>query len=158
MIKKASRRLYFLVQLKRAILPSEDLVQFYNLYQGGNRLCNTCVLPFPPSVPKIRTDTFGEKSTSIIIPREDYQTAINKLGIKPLQIHHEYLYEKLFQAAIFDPSRKISKLLPRKHEAKYDLRKNRTFEVPRTRTNRLKNTFIFSKCNSLNSDNLNTNS
>ena len=132
-IKKASRKLYFIVQLKRAKLPSEDLVQFYI----------TCM---------------EKTALSIIIPREDYETATNKLRIKPLQIHHEHLCEEPFQAAIFNPSQKISKLLPRKHEAKYDLRKNRTIEAPRTRNNRLKNTFIFSKCNSLNSDNLNTNS
>ena len=81
-----------------------------------------------------------KRALSIIIPGEDDQTAIKKLGIKPLQIHHEHLCQKLFQAA------------------NYELRKNRTFEVPRTRTNRLKNTFIFSRCNSLHSDNFNTSS
>ena len=50
-----------------------------------------------------------KRALSVIIPREDYQTATNKLGIKPLQIQHEHLCEKLFQAAIFDPSQKISK-------------------------------------------------
>ena len=28
-VKKAAKRLYFLVQLKRAKVPSQDLVQFY---------------------------------------------------------------------------------------------------------------------------------
>ena len=77
-----------------------------------------------------------KRALSIIIPGEDDQTAIKRLEM----IHHEHLCEKLFQAA------------------KYELRKNRTFEVPLTRTNRLKNTFMFARCNSLYSDNFNTSS
>ena len=77
-----------------------------------------------------------KRALSIIIPGEDDQTAIKRLEM----IHHEHLCEKLFQAA------------------KYELRKNRTFEVPLTRTNRLKNTFMFGRCNSLYSDNFNTSS
>ena len=135
-IKKVSRRLYFLVQLKRAKLPSEDLVQFY--ITCIRAVIDYAIPAFYHSLPqylKSELIRLEKRALSIIIPREDYQTATNKLGIKPLQIHHEHLCEKLFQAAIFDPSHKISKLLPRKPEAKYDLRKNRTFEAPRTRTN-----------------------
>ena len=64
-----------------------------------------------------------KRALSIIISGEDDQTAIKKLGM----IHHEHWCEKFFQAA------------------KYELRKNRTFEVPLTRTNRLKNTFMFAR-------------
>ena len=76
-----------------------------------------------------------KRALSIIISGEDYQTAIKKLGIKPLQIHHENLCEKLFQAVISDSTHKINKLLPMKNKAKYDIIKTRTFEVPRARAN-----------------------
>jgi hypothetical protein len=94
----------------------------------------------------------------MITPGQDDQTATKILNVKPLQDQHEHLREKLFKAAISDPTHKIGKLLPTRNEANYDLRNKRTFNVPRVRTNRLKNTFILAKCNSFQNYNIpNTN-
>ena len=86
-----------------------------------------------------------KRALSIITLGKDYQTATKMLNVKPLQDHHEHRCEKLFKAAISDGAHKIGKLLPTRNEAKYDLRNKRTFNVPRVRTNRLKNTFILAK-------------
>ena len=90
----------------------------------------------------------------MITPGQDYQTATKILNVKPLKDQHEHLCEKLFKAAISDPIHKIGKLLPTRNEANYDLRNKRTFNVPRVRTNRLKNTFILAKCNSFQNYNI----
>jgi hypothetical protein len=84
-----------------------------------------------------------KRALSIITPGKDYQTATKILNVKLLQDQHEHLCEKLFRAAISYPTHKIGKLLPTRNEANYDLRNKRTFNVPRVRTNRLKNILLF---------------
>jgi hypothetical protein len=79
-----------------------------------------------------------KKSTVHHHPRTGLPNSYENFVCKTLQDQHEHLYEKLFKAAISDPTHKIGKLLPTRNEANYDLRNKRTFNVPRVRTNRLK--------------------
>ena len=71
-------------------------------------------------------------------------TCLNRLGIKPIGDPHKHLCSKLFEPIKSDPSHKIHNLLPTKHEAPNNLKRKRTFSIPRTHTNRAKILFIFS--------------
>ena len=51
-----------------------------------------------------------KRAVSIIVPGQNYPTATQNLGVKPLQDHHEHTCEKLFEAAISHPNHKIGKL------------------------------------------------
>jgi len=52
------------------------------------------------------------------------------------------LCSKLFKDMVSDPDHKLAYLLPKKLESFKKLRKNRTFEVPKCKTDRYKNSFI----------------
>ena len=63
--KKASKRLYFLTQLKRAGVPKQDLALFYVslfLREICYWLCSTCLFQRSPPVLKERAGTAREKS------------------------------------------------------------------------------------------------
>ena len=69
-IKKASKRLYFLVQLKRAKVPREDLgVVLHYMYKICIRLCRACVLLFSTKVFNTRTGTYTKEGASYYVSR-----------------------------------------------------------------------------------------
>ena len=122
-VKKASKKLYFLVQLKRARLPPSDLILFYL----------SCV--------RSAVD-YGVPALSIILPSMGYNKACEVLGITPITEHHSQLCGKLFDAIVTDPNHKLHGLLPQKNNASNNFRNNRPFVLPRDHTNRSNNTFI----------------
>jgi hypothetical protein len=90
-IKKASKRLYFLVQLKRAKLPIEDLVLFY--ITCIRFVIDYAIPEFYCSLPqylKSELVRLEKRALSIITPGQDYQTAAKMLNVKPLQVQHEH--------------------------------------------------------------------
>ena len=83
--KKVSSRLYFLRQLKRAKLPSNDLLLFYV----------TCIRPvaeyacevFHDSLPKYLSDDLEKlqkRACRIILPGHSYENALGELGLTSL--------------------------------------------------------------------------
>ena len=57
--------------------------------------------------------------------------------------HRESLTTKLFEEICCDTNHKLHHLLPEFNRSSVDLRKTHTFNVPRCKTNRLKNSFIY---------------
>ena len=83
-MKKASKRLYFLVQLKRSRVPRQDMSTFYTAsirsvltYAAPASLCLSIV-------PKTRVGTSGKRAMSIICPGLPYQEAIKQENILPI--------------------------------------------------------------------------
>jgi hypothetical protein len=70
-IKKAARRLYFLVQLKRANVPVEDIVAYYIFFMHSNYsgLCLSLVSQFPSKVSSTRIGENPKESLSNSITR-----------------------------------------------------------------------------------------
>ena len=67
------------------------------------------------------------------------------VDINPILEHHNVLCRKLFKDTINNPNHKLHTLLPLVNDhSRYDLRHQRHFNVPRLRTKRASNTFIFS--------------
>ena len=146
-IKKASKCLYYLVQLRRAKVPPCDLALFYT--SCIRSVMDYAAPVFHHSLPKYLMNELvciEKRAMKIIQPNTDYQAVLVNLNIEPIIQHHSKLCNKLFRAARSDPSHKLNCLLPPKHDSSYNLRKKRIFDIPRMRTDRAKNSFIMAMC------------
>ena len=144
-IKKASKKLYYLVQLKRARVPPSDLVLFYtSCVRSGVDYAVPVFYNALPQYLKNELVRIEKRALSIILPRTDYSSACGLLGIMPMTEHHGLLCTRLFDQIYSDPGHRLNGLLPPRNEPKYNLRNHRPFALPGLKTNRTKNTFIFS--------------
>ena len=144
-IKKASKKLYYLVQLKRARVPPSDLVLFYtSCVRSGVDYAVPVFYNALPQYLKNELVRIEKRALSIILPRTDYSSACSLLGIMPMTEHHGLLCTRLFDQIYSDPGHRLNGLLPPRNEPKYNLRNHRPFALPGLKTNRTKNTFIFS--------------
>ena len=143
-VKKASKRLYYLVQLKRARLPVRDLVLFYT--SCVRSVMDYAVPAFYHSLPQYLKNELirlEKRAISIINPGIDYSATGEILNIKPIEEHHNFLCKNLFDNVTKDPNHKLYDLLPQKHNWHHDLRNGHEFDIPHFNTNRTKNSFIF---------------
>ena len=110
-VKKGSKRLYFLVQLKLAKLPPTDLILF----------CNTCVRSVIDYVQVFYNDLprylinelvrIEKKAISIIMPSTTYNNACEILGVIPMVYHIDKLCENLFHSIASDKDHRLDSLL-----------------------------------------------
>ena len=85
----------------------------------------------------------------IICPGIEYQYALVLVNLPTVAKHHNDICRRTFESICNDSGSKLKKLLPPLHECKYKLRHTRTFNEPRCRTNRAKNSFIMASCSLL---------
>lgn len=143
-VKKSSKRLYFLRQLKRARVSAKEITLFYCM----------CVRPileyaspvFHHSLPRYLSDDIEriqQRALKIIHPDLSYNDALAKSGLSNLNDRRETLCYKTFSNIVEDPNHKLHALLPSMNsECQYNLRNKRVFRLPRCKTNRFKNSFI----------------
>ena len=146
-IKKASMRLYFLVQLKRAKAARTDLGLFYS--SCIRSIMDYAVPVFHYSLPKYlmhELERIQKRAMAIICPGHSYHEALNILNFKELATHHDEICETLFDTIVNDNNHRLYKLLPAPHETTYSLRRARPFYLPRLKTDRFKNSFIMFSC------------
>ena len=96
-VKKASQRLYFLSQLKRAKIPTADLVLFY--ITCVRSVVDYAVPVFHYSLPKYlieELERIQKRATAISFPGISYNNAINIAKIPRLEDHHKNICTKLF--------------------------------------------------------------
>lgn len=144
-IRKVSARLFFLRQLKRANVPSKELLTFYT----------TCVRPiteyacpvFHNGLPQyLSTDLerLQKRALRIIHPQVSYADALVASDLTTLYERREMLTTKLFNEITSNENHKLHSLLPEPNTCNVNLRRKRSFNVPICKTNRLKNSFIYS--------------
>lgn len=150
-IRKANKRLYFIVLLKRARLPEDDIILFY---------C-TCIRPvleycapvFHHSLSKYLSDDLErvqKRVLSILSPGNSYQHNMEKFQIPTLQSRRQDLCDNLFTKIICEKTHNLRNLLPPEHQPIYDFRHKRIFNVARSKTRRYQKTFIPMMCNLFN--------
>ena len=86
-IKKASKRLYFLAQLKRARAPPDDLVLFYTACIRSIIIIDYAIPALYHTLPhylKKELVRLEKRAISIIVPGPNYNTGLDVLGILPL--------------------------------------------------------------------------
>ena len=136
-------RLYFLIQLKRARVSQKDLCLFYV----------TCVRSFIdyaapvfhyslPAYVMQELERIQKRAMRIICPGIEYQHALMLVNLPTVEKNHNDICRRTFESICDDSGSKLKKLLPPLHECKYKLRHTRTFNEPRCKTNRAKNSFI----------------
>ena len=131
LVKKASKRIYFLIQLKRAKIPIQELITFY--ITCIRSVLDYAVPVFHYSLPKYLSqdlERVQKRVFGIIYPHLKYEEALNLSGIEHLSTHHQNSCKKLFNAIIKDSNHSLHYLLPPRHNSIYDLRSIRPFDVP----------------------------
>ena len=138
----------FLGQLKRTNIPTKDLLTFHI----------TCVRPVAdiyacpvfhnalPAYLSAELEKLKKRAMRIIFPFMPYKVALGTAGLPSMYERRETVTAKLFNDVISNPDHKLHSLLPTRNQSKYSLRNNRAYHLPGAKTNRLKNTFIYSNC------------
>ena len=150
-IKKASKRLYFLVQLKGSRVPRQDMSTFYTA-------CLRSVLTYAapvffyalPKYLKGELVRVEKRAMSIICSCLPYQEAIEQVNILPIVDFIIGLCTNTFDTIIKDPGHRLNSLIPFSGPSRYtlrcNLRCNRRFTVPKCKTDRFRNSFIIRSC------------
>ena len=107
-IKKASKRLFFLIQLKRAKVSSKDLVLFYITCI---RSVLTYAIPvFFDGLPKylqIELERVQKRAFSIISPNIAYSQALQEANIPTIIDYSEQVCNKVFYSIVNDSENKV---------------------------------------------------
>ena len=141
--KKAAKRLYFLVQLKRARVSQEDLCLFYTT-------CVRSVIDYAapvfhhalPAYLSQELERVQKRAMRIKSPGIEYQQALALMSLPTVAEHHHNIFTRTFESIMNDPNHKLRKLLLL-YKSNYNLRHARTFTLPRCKTNRFKNIFLW---------------
>ena len=147
-ISKSSKRIYLLVQLKRAKVPNKEIVNFYTI----------CIRPileyastvFHYSLPKYLSDELErvqKRALRIVYPSKHYNEALSESGLATLYARRHAACVKLFNQILDDPNHKLNELVPRSvSPLSYNLRKKKNFLIPKFCTDRFRNSFIVNSC------------
>ena len=146
-IKKASKRLYFLIQLKRANVSEGGLPRFYTT-------CIRSILDYAAPVfhyalPKYllnELERLQKRALRIICPYMEYHHALSRLGLPTVAEHHDNICNRTFESKVSDSQHKLRKLLPPAFSTRFNLRRPRTYSLPHCKTNRFKNSFLMASC------------
>ena len=129
-VKKASKRLYFLVQLKRARVSPNDLVLFYVSCIRSVLIYAAPVFYFAlPQYLQRELERVQKRALFIISSGKVYDEALEAAGVVPLITHIDAICSTFFQAIVQTPNYRLHDLLPRHNEPSYNLRRNRRFAI-----------------------------
>ena len=141
-ITKARKRLYFLTQLKRAKVATNELVLFYT----------TCIRPileyacpvFHDSLPKYLSkdlESIQKRALRVIHPWTPYSDALSLTGLQPLSTRRDNITNKLFQNIVTDKNHKLHKFIPPRNTCVTELRIKHNFNA-NFQTDCFKNSFF----------------
>ena len=142
---KAAKRLYLLRQLKRARICSSDLVLFY--FSTIRSVLEYACQVFHFSLRSYLSEELEriqKRALRTIFPHASYNSAFEEAGIPSLYDRRASLSFDLFNDIVLNTNRKPAGLLPPKADHHKQLRRNRKFNVPVCKTERLKKSFIAS--------------
>lgn len=142
-INKASKRLYYLRQLKRSGLSAKELIKVYL----------TMIRPITEYACQVwsnslthanneQIESIQKRALKIISPSLTYKDAMDMHQLPRLQDRRDNLCRKMFNTIMMNSDNRLHGLLPAPKESKYNLRETKRFPLPRTKTNRFKNSFI----------------
>ena len=94
------------------------------------------------SLPKYLTQELEQAVQKRAMSNVGYHEALVIMKFKKIATHHDEICESLFQTIGNDNNHRLYKLLPSPHESTYSLRRARSFDMPRFKTDLFKNSFI----------------
>ena len=141
-IKKASKCMFFLVQLKRAKVSKHEFILFYTS-------CIRSVLTYAspvffyalPMHLKKDFERVEKLALSIICPGLAYREALKFLHIDSILDYIANLCKKTFSSIANDPAHRLYSMLPFSGPSRYNLRLKRRFVIPKYRTEHLRTVF-----------------
>ena len=145
-IKKANKRLYFIVLLKRARVPLNDIVNFY---------CTTirpvleyCVPVFHHALPAYLNEDIEriqKRALSIISCTCHVISGMSNdsLGLPTLYDRRNGLCRQLFDSIAINPGHKLYHLMPPRKQSSYNLRRQKLYNLPRSHTERFRRSFVY---------------
>ena len=140
--KKAAQRLYFLVLLKRAGIKEKDIVSVYcSIIRSVLEYADVIWHPGLTKSQCQAIEHIQKRVMGIIYNGVNYTKALEQSGLQKLDTRRED-HCRTFYANMQDPKHKLYKYLPPKRPL-LNLRKQRTYEVPKLRTNRPKKSPIY---------------
>ena len=140
LVKKASKKLYFLIQLKRTHVPISDLVTYFCTCIRSS-LDHACPV-FHYNLPKYLQVELESVQKEGPYHAFSQGALLGRPSVSRARIHQENLTEDLFKSIVKDPRSKITSLLPPLVSTSYELRRQRRFAMPHVKTNRFGNSFI----------------
>ena len=147
-IKKANKRLYFIVILKRANVPPNDIVTFY--CTAIRPVLKYCAQVYHYALPQYLSDDVERVQKRVLSlissSKSTYSECLVRFGLDRLYSRRVSLCNKFFNSIVENPGHKLFPLLPLRNLPKYNLRRSRALILPRCNTNRFKKTFIPSMC------------
>ena len=115
-IKKAAKRLYFLIQLKRARVSQNDLCLFY--VTCVRSVIDYAAPVFHYSLPAYlmqELERIQKRAMRIICPGIEYQYALVLANLSTVAKHHNDICRRTFESICNDSGSKLKKLLPHLH-------------------------------------------
>jgi hypothetical protein len=135
----------FLVELKRAKVPNQELVEFYVT-------CIQSVLTYAcqvyhyalPEYLSLLLDIIQKRAMCVIYGYDvSYKDALTNSGLSNLYQRRSELCRNFFNKLLMNSVDKLHALLPfNVSQSSVTLHKNRTFTIPRCKTNRFRDSFI----------------
>jgi len=142
LVRKASKALYLLIQLKRS---GSTIAHLRQVYMSMVRPILEYATPvWHPGITKEGDESIEriqKRAVRIILPDKSYDEGCRILKLDSLANRRYYLCEKLF-IQVKSPEHKLHRLLPPKRNITYDLRKKKQYNPPKPSTNRKDNAYI----------------
>ena len=130
LIKKGAREIYFLVQLKRARVPAEDLVAYYCACIRSS-LDYACPV-FHYSLPQYlqsELESVQKRALACIFPGMPYREALERACLTSIGEHHEDITKSLFRSISENQDSKLHHLIPEAYSPHYNFKRQRTFNA-----------------------------
>ena len=105
LFKKVSKRIYYLIQLKRANIPLKDLFSFY--VTCIRSVIDYSIFVICYSLPEYlcsELERLQKRAKRIICPNTNYEEALITCGLELLSVIHEYTCANLFQTIAAEES------------------------------------------------------
>ena len=142
-ITKGNKRMFFIIQLKRAGIPVDDIVTFYcTCFRPVLEYCSPV---FHHGLPKYLSDDIErvqKRALKIISPSMSYADNLTRFNLQSLKACREDHCCRLFSTVLSDQTHKLRALLPPENNSHYNLRTKRRFQRFVSKTNRFNNTFL----------------
>ena len=129
---------------KRARVPCNDIVDFY--CTTIRSVLEYCAPLFHHALPAYLSEDIEriqKRVLSIILPDMSYQDCLDRLGLPTLKERRNELCKRLFDSIANNSGHKLHNLLPPRNEQSYCLRHQRTYNLPRSRTDRFRQSFVY---------------
>ena len=127
--RKASRRIHFLIGLRRAGYEPNELLTYYTAYIRS--VLEYAAVVFHPGLTCQQSEQLEmvqRRALGIIYPEHGYQDALVKANLQSLAQRRIELCQKLF-VQMQNKEHRLNKLLPPLNEPSYNLRRHRKYSV-----------------------------